>query len=335
MPIQAPQAFNTESLSAAIGPLWAGQQQRAALDESDTQQDWTRAQTSKSMQDQDIARQKLPGELEQQVATLESTRANTEGTVSQTKERNQKLDQTKYTAFANDLSVFQPTQDNLADAVRLSEIAKKHDMDTADPRIQATIEILKQGPEMFAKFQQQLAENTPEARRKRAEDQRTAEREDARDAAANLRSAGNNAASIESARLAADSRERVAQLRQEVTQAALTIDKELVQLVAIINDPKQDPAIRQNAQARAKMLQEYKLGIATAVQQGKAEQLQMLLGKLPANPQVGSSFTPQTATPAAGGGDIAAKVQAAGQKYEPEKYDYRIGPNGEVQRKAK
>lgn len=333
MPIQAPQV-NTNWLNS-VGAQWAGEQQRAAMNESDTQQDWTRAQTSKSLQDQDIARQKLPGELEQQGAMIESTRASTEGTVSLTRERNQKLDQTKYTAFTNDLSVFKPTQDNLADAVRLSEIAKKHGMDTADPRIQATIEMLKQGPEMFSQFQQQLAENTPEARRKRAEDQRQAERDTARDTAANERSAGNNAASIEAARLAADSRERVAQLKQEATQAALTIDKELVQLVAIVNDPQQDPAVKQNAQARAKMLQEYKLGIATAVQQGKAEQLQMLLGKLPVNSQVGSSFAPQTATPAAGGGDIAAKVQAAGQKYEPEKYDYRIGPNGEVQRKAK
>ena len=38
---------------------------------------------------------------------------------------------------------------------------------------------------------------------------------------------------------------------------------------------------------------------------------------------------------APGGGDISSKVQAAGQKYEPDKYDYRIAPDGSVQRKPK
>lgn len=36
-----------------------------------------------------------------------------------------------------------------------------------------------------------------------------------------------------------------------------------------------------------------------------------------------------------GGGDIAAKVKASGVSYEPEKYDYRLAPDGSVQRKPK
>ena len=35
------------------------------------------------------------------------------------------------------------------------------------------------------------------------------------------------------------------------------------------------------------------------------------------------------------GGDIAAKVKDSGWTYEPSKYDYRIGPDGKAQRKAK
>jgi hypothetical protein len=42
------------------------------------------------------------------------------------------------------------------------------------------------------------------------------------------------------------------------------------------------------------------------------------------------------ATPApAAVGDIKAKVEAAGQTYDPSKYEYRIAPDGSVQRKAK
>jgi hypothetical protein len=47
---------------------------------------------------------------------------------------------------------------------------------------------------------------------------------------------------------------------------------------------------------------------------------------------------PKPTTPAAAPaavGDIKAKVEAAGQTYDPSKYDYRIAPDGSIQRKAK
>lgn len=36
-----------------------------------------------------------------------------------------------------------------------------------------------------------------------------------------------------------------------------------------------------------------------------------------------------------GGSELQAKVEASGQKYEPTKYDYRVAPDGSIQRKAK
>jgi len=48
---------------------------------------------------------------------------------------------------------------------------------------------------------------------------------------------------------------------------------------------------------------------------------------------IASKHSGASSTPAAD--DIGAKVKAAGVDYEPDKYDYRVGPNGEVQRKAK
>lgn len=46
--------------------------------------------------------------------------------------------------------------------------------------------------------------------------------------------------------------------------------------------------------------------------------------------------TPRAApTPAAAPADIKARVERTGQVYDPVKYEYRIGPNGEVQRKEK
>jgi hypothetical protein len=43
----------------------------------------------------------------------------------------------------------------------------------------------------------------------------------------------------------------------------------------------------------------------------------------------------QTTTPTAPANDIKSKVEAAGQKYDPTKWDYRIAADGSVQRKAK
>jgi hypothetical protein len=43
---------------------------------------------------------------------------------------------------------------------------------------------------------------------------------------------------------------------------------------------------------------------------------------------------PQGASPAGGGGDLKASVEAAGVKYEPDKYEYRV-TNGKVQRRLK
>jgi len=41
------------------------------------------------------------------------------------------------------------------------------------------------------------------------------------------------------------------------------------------------------------------------------------------------------ATPATPATNLRKKVEAAGQTYAPDKYEYRIGPDGSVQRRAK
>lgn len=51
--------------------------------------------------------------------------------------------------------------------------------------------------------------------------------------------------------------------------------------------------------------------------------------------QAAPSIAPVQQRPAPGTPDIAQAVKAAGQAYEPEKYEYRIAPDGRVQRKPK
>ena len=61
--------------------------------------------------------------------------------------------------------------------------------------------------------------------------------------------------------------------------------------------------------------------------------IEFLLGR--GTPAAAAPATPKpTAAPAAAG-DIKAKLEAAGQTYDPSKYDYRILPDGSVQQKIK
>ena len=61
------------------------------------------------------------------------------------------------------------------------------------------------------------------------------------------------------------------------------------------------------------------------------------VANLPTNagPQIAPPGAAAQAQPPAGGGDIAAQVKQAFGSYEPDKYMYRMGPNGKLQRKAK
>jgi hypothetical protein len=52
-------------------------------------------------------------------------------------------------------------------------------------------------------------------------------------------------------------------------------------------------------------------------------------------PELLPSTFPSRPTAPAAVGDIKAKVEAAGQTYDPSKYDYRIAPDGSIQHKIK
>jgi hypothetical protein len=63
-------------------------------------------------------------------------------------------------------------------------------------------------------------------------------------------------------------------------------------------------------------------------------------GRVPTNP-VATPYVPQVGGQApapqapAGGGDLKAKVEASGEPFRPDIFEYRIGPNGKVQKRKK
>ena len=50
---------------------------------------------------------------------------------------------------------------------------------------------------------------------------------------------------------------------------------------------------------------------------------------------VGPTASKPSVTSNKGGTDLKSKVEASGQTYDPNKYDYRVAPDGSIQRKAK
>lgn len=86
-------------------------------------------------------------------------------------------------------------------------------------------------------------------------------------------------------------------------------------------------------------IQQFRQGIAAAGQQSSMDpnylKWLMLQGpgqNPPPRPQPAPSPVP---LPQGGDSQMKAKVEAAGYAYEPNRYDYRIGPNGQVQRAPK
>jgi hypothetical protein len=75
--------------------------------------------------------------------------------------------------------------------------------------------------------------------------------------------------------------------------------------------------------------------VAAALDRYKYSLEQAQKGVTAPPPSAGTATPPAKAAAVTPTNDIKSKVEAAGQKYDPTKWDYRIATDGSVQRKAK
>lgn len=131
------------------------------------------------------------------------------------------------------------------------------------------------------------------------------------------------------------------QLRQEMLRdmqaAKKTINEpkykeQLAAAIQILSTANADPA----AKAKAQMFYNYHQQLVTAAAPANWKQTpDMTQFGIQTNPSPVQQTQATTQAPAAASDGMEAKVTGAGFKYEPTLYDYRVGPDGKVQRKKK
>lgn len=336
------QPVNVDGLAQYLGPgtggLFMGEQQRNAMQESEINQQKGLEDIMTQQQTRDIQKQKLPFELQQAEQTVLETKGRVAAQGTAAEDRLEKLDKQRVADFMNSVLEYQGVDNPLDNAFTLQGLAQKHKLDGNDPRIRS-IMMNSMDKEGIRKMQQALIESDPKwkADRKKAE-------EEAAKAAAEAASrerigAGNNAATLGAAQIGADSRQMVAALRGQASGKLASIEQELVRLNAEY-EKATDKETKSAIAAQAQRLINAKKEITTAVAENNAAKMQQILSGAPVGGNTPPAFgtppaTPPAAQPAAPPPEMASALQKAGWSYEPEKYDYRVGPDGKLQRKPK
>jgi len=287
--------IDTSGLAKYLGPgtggLWMGEQQRNAMQESEINQQKGLEDIMTQQQTRDIQRQKLPFELQQAEQNVFETKGRVAKQKTEEEDRLQKLDKQNVSDFMGAILLYQGVDNPLDNAFQLQALAQKYKLDPNDPRIRSIMSN-SMDKEGIKKMQDALIQSDPKwiaDRKKALEEKEKSDNEIAgrRDVAQIQGQTSRDVANIQ-----ADSREAVAALRQQATAKLANIEQELVQLSRVINDQNSSAQDKQMASQRAQQLLAAKQSIATAVVQGKADQLQAIL-----NP--GASATMPSAAPGA------------------------------------
>lgn len=275
-----------------MGPLsamWAGRDQGLSENTSQVQQQVGLESIANSQQNRDIAKQKLPfelGQLKHQEQMNPLLIQEKEGKIKSDKV---KLDKDQFDNFFGEFKQVIPTlQGTPADGAILGEVAKKHGMDPADPRIrrmidtaasgnaQAVNDMLKKIALADAKHQQDMAK---EYFSQTQQTGRTLLTEQGADRRAQLQ--------------AETSRMGIAQRAAAVAAKAETVKQTVNQQIAQLEREMAAAPTAEQKQAlanRIKYLVDTQREIAQAVQQQRTEDAAEMINRL----QTGQPFVPPT-----------------------------------------
>jgi hypothetical protein len=140
---------------------------------------------------------------------------------------------------------------------------------------------------------------------------------------------GNNSTSIEVAKIQAASREAAARARA----AAMAKIPKTEDRIAILEEAEANGEATPQESELLRRLKNHVYNEKTLAAPATAPEVMGQETPTARAARLAQGSTPQAAAPQAP--DIQQALQAAGMPYEPNKYEYRIGPNGQPQRKAK
>lgn len=192
-------------------------------------------------------------------------------------------------------------------------------------------------PATLGTYSQKLYEQGDAARLRKQQDDAAMSREELQRTTQREIAAGNNATTLQAARIGADARLGAASARgaggapykESPDQAMARMAREKVE------------SGEWNPEEAIQFLQRYQFNKNTLRVPDTAPQV--MQGGTPTTPAARTEAAVANALPQKGAPapaaqaapDIATAVKKAGQNYEPDKYDYRVTPDGRVQRRAK
>lgn len=258
-------------LGPGTGGLWMGEQQRNAMQESEIQQKRGLEDILTQQQNRDIAKQKLPFELQkaEQDAKFRLGQVAAQGTEAE--DRLRKIKKEDFQEFTTGLGKMDPSVISpIERAAYLNDLIKRTGQDAEHPLVQAALRAHAQGGPNWDKFSQAILIDPKDRYKEEAQTARTVASDVSRAASAR-----------EVAQIGADSRIETARIRAEQAQArAAQVKESTDQLIArYTNEMKaeKDPARRQQLDQYIKYLQQGKMAIAQAVGSGKTDELERTL----------------------------------------------------------
>lgn len=262
---------DTSGLAQYLGPLtggsFMGEQQRAAMQESDIQQQRGLQDILTQQQNRDIARQKLPGELEMQQQNVMFKKGEIAKQGSEAADRERKLKKEDYADFLDGITKMSPNTVAVTDrAEYMNDLSKRTGIPVDHPMYKIALQAYAGGPKVWDEFVKGF-KVSPETRYK--EEQATARQE--------IQTAGT----LEGQRIGADSRTEVARIRAEQAQAKASQVKQTTdQLIAKYTEEmmaEKDPQRKAELGRYIAYLQQGKIAIAQAVGSGRTDELERTL----------------------------------------------------------
>jgi len=154
-------------MGPGLGGLWAGEQQKLAVDASQASTQKTLEDVLTQQQNREHATQKLPLELEKMREEIKGMPFDRAYKDSLTQEGRQRIDRNNYNDYLEDLMRFQRTG-TPADAAGMAMLAQKRGLQPDHPMVQAAMQALND-PKAFKRLQDAVYSGGKEARAKELE----------------------------------------------------------------------------------------------------------------------------------------------------------------------
>lgn len=212
--------------------------------------------------------------------------------------------------------------DNIPEAARpaaMQQLAQKYGVD-----IQSLGPLANGDPDQLRNFQQKMVQSTGDFQTKMALEEKQAQ---SREAVANTQSEGRITASEN----AAQARVAATQIQSKTKELTANMNQQFSQIVARIGTPNEQPGDKDRAATLRDTMQAVsQLGAQTTQQLVGQQQLPINWGSLG-----GGGNTPQAPGPAVATPASMQAAKAIWPNDDPSKYNYRTGPDGNLQRKLK